>query len=187
MPAKAQWIGVVCQQCGLQFEVKPSRAQTRKFCSQECKMKAMPRLLTRFNHPLKTQLKRVHMAMMQRCYNPNYTRFKDYGGRGIRICDEWRHDTVAFCVWALKNGYEPKLWIERKDVNGNYCPENCCFAARKEQMNNTRRNRFITWDGKTLTATQWANELGVKPVSFHGRLTRGWSLERIFTQPFGRQ
>ena len=131
----------------------------------------------------KTRLYRIWGDMKQRCYNKNNLNFKNYGGRGIVICDEWKNSYIKFKEWAIKNGYNDDLTIEITDVNGNYCPENCKWATQLEQANNTRTNRMITFNGETLTWTQWNKKLGFKRGVLEYRLKKGWSIEKALTTP----
>lgn len=113
----------------------------------------------------------------QRCNNPKATGYANYGGRGIHICDEWADDFKNFQDWAMMNGWTEGLTIERKDVNGDYCPENCIWITKTEQKYNRTDSHHITYEGRTQTLAQWAKELGISPATLRYRL-KNWPLER---------
>ena len=125
-----------------------------------------------------TRLCYIWRSMKDRCGNKNNKAFKNYGGRGIKVCKEWDTDFKTFYDWSMKNGYEDNLSIDRIDVNGNYEPQNCRWTNRKTQANNTRSNHFIEYKGKTQTISQWSDELGINQHTLLQRLRRGWTIER---------
>lgn len=122
-----------------------------------------------------------------RCLNSKTKGYENYGGRGIKICDRWLEPNGQ----GFKNFLEdmgkcpgPSYSIERKDNDGDYCPENCVWATRKEQANNTRRNYYITFEGVTKTLTQWAEETGIHWSTLRRRLDGlNWSIEKALTAP----
>lgn len=131
-------------------------------------------------HTMKSRLYRIWILMRERCNNINTPPYKDYGGRGIKVCDEW-NDYENFYAWAMENNYSDDLTIDRIDTNGNYCPDNCRWATRKEQQNNRRNNRLIAFDGKTQTVAQWAEEYNIDNAVLFNRLNYGWDIEKALT------
>lgn len=128
----------------------------------------------------RTRLYRIWNSMRQRCENPNTISYKYYGEKGISVCPEWR-DFKSFCAWAMANGYESNLTLDRKDGNRNYEPSNCRWVTNKEQQNNTQYNRLITFRGETHNITQWAEMLGIPRTTLYNRLRREWSVEKTLT------
>lgn len=130
-------------------------------------------LRTRYNH------------IKERCYNPNCKSFHRYGGRGIKMCDEWLNSFSAFEKWALSNGYKPELQIDRKDNNGHYSPENCKFVTNKENCQHKGNTRYYTLHGKTQNLSQWCEEMQIPYATVLTRIDRyGWDFEKaIMTKP----
>ena len=121
-----------------------------------------------------TRLYTEYISMRRRCYAKNRPQYKNYGQRGISVCKEWDGDFVSFYNWAISNGYSDELTLDRIDVNGNYCPENCRWATPKEQANNKRTNHIIEIDGVAKTISEWADICGISPITIRTRLNRGW-------------
>lgn len=99
--------------------------------------------------------------MIHRCEDPKRDRYKNYGGRGIYVCDEWRNDVHAFISWALNNGYADDLTIDRIDIDGNYEPNNCRWSDTTTQANNKKNSVFINVNGDIKTVAQWADSIGI--------------------------
>lgn len=172
--------------CGNETIVSGGHLRSLKTKSCGCSRKETKN----FTHKMTgSRLYKVWRAMKSRCYYEESEMFKHYGGRGITVCDEWKNSFISFYDWSMKNGYDEnaergQCTIDRIDVNGNYEPNNCRWAAIKQQANNTRRNHFIKYNGKTQTVSQWANELGVEPDSIFNRLRKGFTEEEALTLKF---
>lgn len=121
-------------------------------------------------------------GMIQRCENPNHPRYADYGGRGIKVCRQWRQSFATF-IKDMGKKPAPRMQVERRDNDGPYDPKNCYWATRKQQANNTRASRFLEFDGQSLTISQWADKLGVRASTLQLRLAHGWSVQQTMTIP----
>lgn len=132
------------------------------------------------------RLYKIWAGIKVRCYLETDQHYAIYGARGIKVCDEWYNSYEMFRDWALQNGYDEKLTIDRINVSGNYEPSNCRWATTKEQANNRRGNVLITYDGKTQTLQQWAEEIGINPTTLRDRLYKfNYTVEDAFTLPVG--
>ena len=131
----------------------------------------------------KTKLHRIWMTMRERTTRKKCQSYKHYGGRGIKVCEEWQ-TYENFRDWALSSGYEEGLSIERVDNDGDYCPENCVWADRYTQANNKRTNVKITLDGQTKTMSEWARDYGICYKLVHARINKlGQSPEKAIKTP----
>lgn len=124
-----------------------------------------------------------YRKIKERCYDQNNKSYYRYGGRGIKMCNEWLHSFEAFKTWALENGYSPELAIDRIDNNGDYSPDNCRFVTLAENNQNRRTTRFFTINGETKNLTQWCKERGLNFHTVLCRLRRGWDIEKALNEP----
>jgi hypothetical protein len=117
----------------------------------------------------------------KRCVNPRATGYRNYGGRGIRMCESWLRSFEAFYadMGPRPKGHE----LDRIDVNGHYEPGNCRWIPRRQQFSNLRKNRFVEFEGERLTVMEASRRAGISPYVVYGRLNNGWSVERALTEP----
>ena len=152
-----------------------------KSCGCYRKQQATQRMLT--HGQCYTKLYKVWSGMIQRCGNPKSISFKNYGKKGIKVCDEWR-DFTNFYKWSMENGYKDSLTIDRKDNTKNYEPSNCRWVDYKTQGNNRCNNHLITINNETKTLTEWCDIYSISKSTVLGRLYRGWNeLEALTTLP----
>lgn len=131
--------------------------------------------------------------MKDRCYNSNSSSFKNYGGRGIKVCEKWlgKEGFKIFMDWAMQNGYKEEilpngnnlLTLDRIDVNGDYEPSNCRWVTNAEQQNNKTNNKRFEYKGKIQNIMQWAKEYGLQFKTLELRLQRGWSIQDALEKP----
>lgn len=171
---------MICPVCSKNFEVKdrsPSHIARHKnhFCSKECR-----HIFHRTHGLSRTKIYGVWCDMKRRCLNPNKSDYKYYGKRGIKVCDRW----MDFKLFLEDMGVPPEgKTLDRIDNSKGYSPENCKWSTRLEQMNNTRFNKVISFDGESLSISAWERKLGWRPGTLKRRLLRGWEPDRALTSP----
>lgn len=182
-PGRVAW---TCKcDCGNEVEVLSGNLTMGYTTSCGC-YGAERRIASRKIHGDKhTRLYNIWCLMKRRCNSEQCKAFPDYGFRGIKVCEEWEKSFLAFKKWSLENGYSDNLTLERKDNNSGYSPENCKWATRKEQNNNTRANVFISMNGEIKTLSQWCEELKMPYSTVEQRRIRGWSDIEALTIPVG--
>ena len=120
-----------------------------------------------------SRIYKIYIDMKKRCYNEKNHNYKNYGGRGIKICNEWLNDFMSFYNWSLKNGYQNNLSIDRINVNGDYKPTNCRWATKEIQCNNKRNNVFYEYNEEKLTGTQISRKYGINYNTLRYRIRSG--------------
>lgn len=176
---KAQWI-CLCK-CGRTCVVIGDNLRTGHTISCGCfrdeAHKSHGKARTRVYH--------IWQGMKHRCQNPNFKHFRNYGGKGVKVCERW----MSFESFYADMGEPPtnKHTIERRNSNGDYEPENCVWATRKEQARNLSFNRIITFAGRSVPMFQWAEEFGLNPATLRYRFNNGWTVEEAITTPVLRR
>ena len=180
-----RWYFLCLCDCGKQFVTDACSMKTIKSCGcmthkliSESKIK---------HGGAYTRLYQIWHKMKRRCYDKNDKDYEDYGGRGIKVCDEWINDFNAFREWALTKGYvedsKARISIDRINVDGDYDPSNCRWADDYTQANNKRNNVYITYDGETHTVSEWERIKGVARGHFSYRLRSGKEVKDVFEMP----
>jgi len=168
--------------CGNKVEVSSGNLRSGHTLSCGCHKKeatgkTCKRIFTKHGHgktKAQTPTYRSWLHMKDRCNNPNNTEYKNYGGRGIKVCERW----CDYSNFFADMGERPKgKTLDRKDVNGNYEPSNCQWATNKEQGNNKRTNRLIEYNGEIQTITRLAEKYKVRRSNLYYRLSHGYTVE----------
>lgn len=132
------------------------------------------------HHPIRT----CYLGMKSRCSNPKNNRYKNYGARGIKVCEEWANDFMAFYNWSVDNGWAKGLSIDRIDSNGNYEPKNCRWVTEKVQQRNRSNNVIINHEGVSMTLIEWAEKTGISFSTLQQRYyIHKWPVEMLFIKP----
>lgn len=179
--SKKKYATWLCKcECGVELVVESYSLTSGNTKSCGCYQKDKAREANTTHGLVYTKLYTVWFNMKSRCLNPKLSSYRYYGGRGITVCDEWLK-FENFNDWAINNGYRDDLTIDRINVNGNYEPSNCRWATRDEQANNMTTNRLLTYNGETHNAKEWAKIMNINYTTLHGRLRKGWDVEKILT------
>lgn len=152
-----------------------TKANGTKSCGCICKKHGM----------FGTRIYNVWHTMKERCYVKSQSSYPNYGGRGIKVCEEWQ-EFIPFMEWAYANGYDEnaprgQCTLDRIDPSGNYEPNNCRWATYKEQANNTKSTVFLTYKGETKPASEWSKIVGISQSAITQRKNRGWTDEECLT------
>lgn len=166
-------------ECGIVKMVHKSNLTTGKSSSCGCLTKEVGKERMSTHGESKTKLYGVWLAMRRRCYLKSTSDYKNYGGRGIHVCDEWKDSFEAFRSWSLSHGYKDGLTIDRRENDKSYSPDNCRWINRVAQGNNKRNNLWIMINGEKYTSAQWSRMVGISRGTIESRIKRGWSGEKL--------
>lgn len=169
--------------CGTRTEVSGSNLRTGAVASCGCVAQdglAATHGESRFGKV--TREYRIWRDMISRCTNPNRNNYHLYGGRGITVCDRWRSSYEAF-LEDMGRAPSMKHTLDRNDNSKGYAPDNCSWETMSRQARNRRSTRMLTFQGRTMAASDWADELGIPLSRILGRLSLGWSVEKTLTSP----
>lgn len=172
--------------CGNEKIIRESSLKNGDSKSCGCLLKEISSNLHSTHHGTNTRLFAVWDSMKRRCENPNDKAYHNYGGRGIKVCDEWK-DFAVFRDWAMSTGYNEdakrgECTLERIDSNGMYSPDNCKWCSMKEQSRNKRNTIYVEYNGTTKSLVEWAEITGVKYQAIWRRYNRGLPVEKILKE-----
>ena len=166
--------------CGEKFIAQVYKVKTFETQSCGCLHKKATSLANSKHGLTDHKLYKVWKSMRARCNNPKVNQYEDYGGNGVKVCEEWKNDFMPFYKWAIENGWEEGLQLD-KDIKGTgklYSPENCCFVTPKQNSNKRKTSRRITYNGETKTVSEWADYFKISLKNLYQRMSRGWTFEK---------
>lgn len=185
--SKGLWI---CKcDCGNITKVDTHRLKSGNTTSCGCKRTESTKKAMTKHGERQTRLYNVWLNMKQRCSNPKNTEYKNYGERGISVCDEWAQQFECFSKWAYSNGYDKdaahgECTLDRIDNDGNYEPSNCRWVNLDTQSNNKRTNHILTYNGESHTLSEWSKIVDISYSCLKSRINKlNWSVEKSLTTP----
>ena len=181
--------------CGNYIEVPSERLSTGNTRSCGClhiessrnNIKRAIEKQTKYKTEAEKIIYKTFNGIMKRCYNKKCKAYKNYGERGIKVCEEWLKDNSLFYTWSLNNGWKKGLSIDRIDVNGNYEPNNCRWVSNLIQQNNKRNNKYLTFKGETHTEAEWSRILNIPLGTIADRIRRGYPIEKVLNNKYTRK
>lgn len=186
-PPYRGWLWVCECECGNIKTLIPNDIKQGKVRSCGCLHNEMStERATKFKHLTKNnkRLYSIYNGVKKRCYNKAESRYKDYGARGIKMCEEWLVSFDNFVEWSLSNGYSNEMTLERVDVNGDYSPYNCKWITLEEQAFNKRDTKWVTYKGESIQLVKLCKRENVSYDTVHNRIySLGWSVERAIDEP----
>lgn len=178
-----EWHWLCRCDCGTEKIVKPFRALNGRQVSCGCYRKENAGKASITHGESHTKLHNTWLGMRRRCEKPSDSAYSRYGGRGIKVCDEWQ-DYSVFAAWARENGYSESLSIERKDVNSGYAPDNCTWIPQPKQARNRTTTFRVTYRGKEMSLAEASELAGLPYKQVHYRIKRrGWPVEKALSVP----
>lgn len=183
---KGKYPAWLCKcECGNEHIVLGTSLQQGNVTSCGCYHREIASITNIKHQKSKDKIYKEWSGIKTRCFNEKFYKYKDYGGRGITMCDRWRDSFEAFYedVSKLPHFGEKGYSINRKNNDGNYEPDNVEWADKITQANNKRNNHLITYNGKTQTLAQWSKETGILSSVIIKRFNLGWDVDEILTKP----
>lgn len=167
--------------CGNPEKLKISSANLKNGATKSCGCLQKERAseANKKHGDSKTKLFMVWSDMRHRCNNPKHHAYRWYGGKGIKVCEEWDNNYVLFKKWAYSSGYKEGLTIDRKDADKNYCPENCCWASRQQQSSHLSSCNCFEFFNKKYYVSQFCREMKVSRFTFYKYTSDGINVNSL--------
>lgn len=174
-------------ECGKEADVWKNNLSGHKSLSCGCLISDVTKQRNIKHNGTNTRLYSVWNNMRRRCYEKTNKRYHRYGGRGIKVCEEWKNDFTAFRQWMLSQGYdETKTYgqqtLDRINNDGDYSPENCRLATIQEQNLNRSTRHLLEYNGEIMSITEWNTKMGYPDGCIDNRIRKGWDIERAITE-----
>ena len=175
--------------CGVirAIHIQSAKTGTTKTCGT-CQKKGVKPTHGLSKHPLYS----CYRSMMERCYDKKRKEYHNYGGRGVIVCEEWKNDRTKFLDWAINNGWQKGLKLDKDIIakksglpNNLYSPERCQFVTAKQNSNCVKNSVYITYRGETKTSKEWEEITGFTSSTLRFRMKHNWDIEEVFNTPLG--